>query len=144
MLQETLGYILIVLGNFSFWLSTGFTEGWKWRIQAGKPDTNRWIKDGTYHIWRLVTNSSVVMLVVGGVLAAPLFPDFTVVSIIAFLYGWFLYEGTISYVEHDDFFYLRPPFRLLGKEYTRPSVLFILFIAVLTTSVAVTLDLILQ
>lgn len=113
-----LGYSLILLGIFSFWFSTGLTEGWKWRVLSGKPDSNPLIKEGSYHIWRLVTNVSIVLAVLGGMLTGLSF-DSIVISAAIFVFGWALYEHAISFVEHGDPSAKRPPFRLLGKEYPR-------------------------
>lgn len=110
---------LIFLVIFLFWFSLGLTEGWHWRILKQKEDTNKLINDGNYHIWRLFTNAAFVLIPIL-IIINPI----SISLLIAMnIFSWMCYERSMGYAEDDKWFILRPPFRLLGKEYKRPSML---------------------
>jgi hypothetical protein len=113
MLLTLCAFILIL----SFWISIGLTEGWHWRLSSKKQDNNKLINDGNYHIWRLITNASIVLIPMVSFATPILF------LIVANIFAWMCYERFMGFAENDKFFQQRPPFRLLGKEYKRPSML---------------------
>jgi hypothetical protein len=79
----------------AFWFSLAVTEGWKWRVDAGRPDDNWLVVYHSYHLWRSLTTLSVVALIL-------MSPGNVLPTLLALLSGWSLYERTMSYVEHDD------------------------------------------
>ena len=130
-MMDVIATIFVVAGVISFWVSTGLTEGWNWRIKMGKADTHPAIKDGSYHLWRLLTNASLPLVILGSALYSGSPADLVSHAVVPFLIGWLWYERLISWVQFDDSTYHRPPFRLLGKEYPRPkldTVAFIIYV----------------
>lgn len=109
--------LFIALSIFLFWFSLGLTEGWHWRKNHNILDNNKLINDKNYHVWRLFTNAAILLV--------PIFVVINPVSIwfiiCANIFSWMCYERSMGYAELDKWFIQRPPFRLLGKEYNRPS-----------------------
>lgn len=105
---------LVDLGILLFSFSSALVEGWKWRNQAGKPDTAKFINDGNYHVWRTAMSLGVVLIALG--------IHFSVLEfgfLFSYLFSWIIYERTMSLVENDNIMAKRAPFRLLGKQYPR-------------------------
>jgi len=119
--MEALFIILSLLLWIAFWGSIGITEGWKWRIDKKREDNNSLVTYDTYHVWRLVTNASVILLFV----VAGLFNDIGLVRFVGSLVfstvaSWILYERVMTYVIWDDWLKKKEDFHILKYDFPRP------------------------
>lgn len=130
--------ILIAITIFLFWFSLGLTEGWHWRKNHNTSDNNKLINDKNYHIWRLFTNAAIIILPIL-ILIQPVSIMFI---ISANVFSWICYERSMGYAELDLWFIQRPPFRLLGKEYKRPSMIIQNIILILSLIATIILSII--
>jgi len=107
-------FILCVL---VFYLSISATEGWKWRIDNDKEDDSKVITASNYHIWRAVTNLSVILSPLTILLSDISIIRFLFISLLTNIIGWVIYERLMSYIIHDDFLAIKDKFRLFGDFY---------------------------
>ena len=102
-LKCTLQFVSVL----TFWITLATTEGWKWRMNAGKPDNSRIMTGNSYHIWRSFTTASF--------LVTPMVFVNIQSFLVANLSAWLFYERWMSLEENDDLLYQRPPFHLVGN-----------------------------
>jgi hypothetical protein len=114
-----------MLSLLAFWISSGFIEGWKWRLGDGKVDNHPLINVHSYHTWRAVTNIGVLLLVPETLLLLHFLDSYLLVtwlSFVSYVIGWELYERIIGYVQYNNPFVKRPDFFFINKHYPRPPV----------------------
>jgi hypothetical protein len=108
----------------AFWASLGITEGWKWRMDKKREDTNLLINYHTYHVWRALTNFCFLILpvvayvlgTVEGVSVLKICVQFIAIN----TFGWVVYERAMTYVIWDDFLKKKEEFHILGYNLKRP------------------------
>ena len=127
---------------FLFWISLGLTEGWKWRKDKGRPDTNRLINFRNYHVWRAATNFSFLVFPVLAFLIGNSDPDPTYYRLLfdvltLNIMAWIAYERFMTYAIWDDFMKTKEDFHILGKFFKRPPAIWEIVIMVSTLSLMV-------
>ena len=102
-LKCTLQFVSVL----TFWITLATTEGWKWRMNDGRPDNSSIMTGNSYHIWRSFTTASF--------LVTPMVFVSVQSFLVANLSAWLIYERWMSLEEHDDVLFKRGPFHLVGK-----------------------------
>lgn len=126
-----------LLATLMFWFSIALTEGWKWRMDYGRPDNNSLINYKNYHVWRAVTTASFVIAILAlGTTSLGFLP---LLSLLVFsnLAANQVYEFTMSYAQEDKWFVVREKFHIMGRYYNRPSIRIQKTWLVLTTAATV-------
>jgi len=133
---------LVVSIVVAFWASLGITEGWKWRVDKNRKDTNILINYHTYHVWRALTNFCFMILPVityalgtmETVSAVKVCVQFIAINTL----GWVVYERVMTYVIWDDFLKKKEEFHILGYNIKRPHPVVEVFIGLIALVVIYT------